>query len=105
MIGAFFTGRYVFGFVSVGALLLVMMYAIGVITAIIAAFVLKRTLLKAPPPPFVMELPPYRLPEPSHCVPEHVDACGLVFEESRHGHPDAVDHSLGADELPATVAN
>jgi len=62
MIGAFFTGRYVFGFLSVGALLLVMMYAIGVITAIIAAFVLKRTLLKAPPPPFVMELPPYRVP-------------------------------------------
>jgi ferrous iron transport protein B len=62
MIGAFFTGRYVLGFVSVGALLLVMMYAIGVITAIIAAFVLKRTLLKAPPPPFVMELPPYRVP-------------------------------------------
>jgi ferrous iron transport protein B len=62
MIGAFFTGRYVFGFVSVGALLLVMMYTIGVITAIIAAFVLKRTLLKAPPPPFVMELPPYRVP-------------------------------------------
>jgi ferrous iron transport protein B len=62
MIGAFFTGRYVLGFVSVGALLLVMMYAIGVFTAIIAAFVLKRTILKAPPPPFVMELPPYRVP-------------------------------------------
>ena len=62
MIGAFFTGRYVLGFVSVGALLLVLMYAIGVITAIIAAFVLKRTLLKAPPPPFIMELPPYRVP-------------------------------------------
>jgi ferrous iron transport protein B len=26
------------------------------------AFILKRTVLKAPPPPFIMELPPYRLP-------------------------------------------
>jgi ferrous iron transport protein B len=30
--------------------------------AIIVAFILKRTVLKAPPPPFIMELPPYRLP-------------------------------------------
>ncbi|HVE57491.1 MAG TPA: nucleoside recognition domain-containing protein, partial [Pyrinomonadaceae bacterium] len=35
---------------------------LGIIVAIIVAFILKRTLLKSPPPPFVMELPPYRLP-------------------------------------------
>jgi len=62
MIGAFFGGQYVFGFVSVGAILMLAMYAIGIIVAILAAFVLKRTILKAPPPPFLMELPPYRLP-------------------------------------------
>jgi ferrous iron transport protein B len=38
------------------------MYALGIVVAIIVAWVLKRTLLKSPPPPFVMELPPYRLP-------------------------------------------
>ena len=62
MIAAFFTGQTVFGFISVGALLMLAMYGLGIITAIIAAFILKRTLLKSPPPPFVMELPPYRLP-------------------------------------------
>lgn len=62
MIGAFFGGKYVLGFVSVGALLMLIMYSIGIITAIAVAFVLKRTVLKAPPPPFLMELPPYRLP-------------------------------------------
>ena len=62
MIGAFFGGQYVFGVVSIGALLMLIMYAIGIIAAIIVAFVLKRTVLKAPPPPFLMELPPYRLP-------------------------------------------
>ena len=30
--------------------------------AVVVAFVLKRTVLKASPAPFVMELPPYRLP-------------------------------------------
>jgi len=62
MIGAFFTGQTVFGFLSVGAVLMLAMYFLGIIVAIIVAFILKRTILKSPPPPFVMELPPYRLP-------------------------------------------
>ncbi len=62
MIGAFFGGQYVFGFISIGALLMLIMYAIGIIAAVFTAFVLKRTVLKAPPPPFLMELPPYRWP-------------------------------------------
>ena len=62
MIGAFFGGQYVFGFISIGALLMLIMYAIGIIAAVFTAFVLKRTILKAPPPPFLMELPPYRWP-------------------------------------------
>lgn len=62
MIGAFFGGQYVFGFVSVGALLMLLMYMIGIVFAVGAAFILKRTILNAPPPPFLMELPPYRLP-------------------------------------------
>lgn len=62
MIGAFFTGQTVLGFISVGALLMLVMYALGIVVAVIVAFILKRTILRAPPPPFVMELPPYRLP-------------------------------------------
>ncbi len=62
MIGAFFAGQTVFGFVSVGAVLMLAMYALGIVFALIVAFILKRTILKAPPPPFVMELPPYRMP-------------------------------------------
>lgn len=62
MIAAFFSGQFIWGFLSVGAVLMLAMYLLGTVTAIIAAFVLKRTLLKSPPPPFIMELPPYRLP-------------------------------------------
>jgi ferrous iron transport protein B len=62
MIAAFFAGQTVFGFVSVGAVLMLAMYSLGILVAILAAFILKRTVLKSPPPPFVMELPPYRLP-------------------------------------------
>jgi ferrous iron transport protein B len=62
MIAAFFAGQSFFGFISVGAVLMLAMYSLGIFVAVIAAFVLKKTLLKSPPPPFVMELPPYRLP-------------------------------------------
>ena len=62
MIATFFAGRTVFGFISLGAVLMLAMYALGIVVAIIVAAILKRTVLKAPPPPFLMELPPYRLP-------------------------------------------
>ena len=62
MIAAFFSGQYFFGFLSVGAVIILAMYLLGIVTAIAVAFVLKRTLLKAPAPPLVMELPTYRLP-------------------------------------------
>jgi ferrous iron transport protein B len=62
MIAAFFAGKSVFGFLSVGAVLMLAMYTLGIVVAVIVAFILKRTLLKAPPPPFLMELPPYRVP-------------------------------------------
>ena len=62
MIATFFAGQTVFGFISLGAILMLGMYSLGILTAIIVALILKTTLLKSPPPPFVMELPPYRLP-------------------------------------------
>jgi ferrous iron transport protein B len=62
MIGAFFTGQTVLGFLSLGAVLMLAMYLLGISAAIGVAFVLKRTILKAEPAAFLMELPPYRLP-------------------------------------------
>jgi ferrous iron transport protein B len=62
MIAAFFSGRKLFGFLSIGALLIMAMYVLGIVVAIGVAWVLKRTILKAPTPPLVLELPPYRVP-------------------------------------------
>jgi ferrous iron transport protein B len=62
MIAAFFSGQKLFGFLSVGAFLILAMYLLGIIVAVIVAWVLKRTILKAPAPPLVLEMPPYRLP-------------------------------------------
>jgi ferrous iron transport protein B len=62
IIAAFFSGKTVLGVISLGAVIILSMYLLGIAVAIVVASILKRTLLKAPPPPFVMELPPYRLP-------------------------------------------
>jgi ferrous iron transport protein B len=40
------------------------MYLVGIVAAIAVALVLKRTLLRGPTPPFVMELPSYKMPSP-----------------------------------------
>jgi len=46
------TGGFIFG-----------LYLLGIVLAIVSGMVLKRTLFKGKPPsPFVLELPPYRLP-------------------------------------------
>jgi ferrous iron transport protein B len=62
MIAAFFSNQRLFGFLSIGALLILAMYLLGIAVAIIVAWILKHTILKAPTPPLVLELPPYRAP-------------------------------------------
>ena len=62
MIAAFFSGQEFLGFVSLGAVMILGMYLLGIGVAIIVAWILKHTILNAPSPPFAMELPPYRLP-------------------------------------------
>jgi ferrous iron transport protein B len=50
------------GWLSAGALALFAMYSLSVVSALIAAAVLRRTVLKGPVPTLVLELPPYRMP-------------------------------------------
>src|SRR5437667_11064992 len=63
MIAAFFSGRKFLGVISLGAVIILAMYLLGIGIAIVVAWILKHTILNAPPPPFVMELPPYRIPD------------------------------------------
>lgn len=62
LIGALFPAKTVMGFLPIQGALMVGMYVFSVLMALLAAFVLSRTVFKAPPIPLVMELPPYRMP-------------------------------------------
>jgi ferrous iron transport protein B len=64
IIASLFTTQKVFGVLPAAGLLMVFMYGFGVVTALAAAAILSRVVrpLRARRLPFVIELPPYRLP-------------------------------------------
>ncbi|HEX5444738.1 MAG TPA: ferrous iron transport protein B, partial [Pirellulales bacterium] len=63
LIAAFIPARsYLGGVIGLQGLTMTAMYLVGIVTAAAVAWLLKRTLLRGPTPPFVMELPTYKWP-------------------------------------------
>jgi ferrous iron transport protein B len=63
LIGAFVPAHhYLGGLLGLQGLVLLAMYMVGAIAAIAVAWLLKTTLLRGETPPFVMELPSYKVP-------------------------------------------
>ena len=50
------------GLPGLQAVVLFAMYMVGIVAAVGVTFILRRTILRGPTPPFVMELPSYKLP-------------------------------------------
>jgi ferrous iron transport protein B len=62
VIAALFPPRTVGGVFTNQGLMMMAMYLFSVLIALVAGWVMSKTLLVAPPAPLLMELPPYRLP-------------------------------------------
>ncbi len=62
LIGTFIPPTIIGGVFNLQGLTLLSMYMLGTVTALIVAGIFKKTLLKGPSQPMIMELPPYRLP-------------------------------------------
>lgn len=79
-----FPASTVFGFLPTRGLLMVSMYAFGMLSALLAAWLLSRILppLRRHGLPFVVELPPYRRPRPS-------DVLLMVWDRTRRFLQDA----------------
>ena len=73
LIAAFIPAGPLLGPFGQRAAVLVGLYALGLVAAIGTAAILKGTLLKGRPVPFVMELPPYRLPSVRSIVQRLLD--------------------------------
>ncbi len=61
---------------------LVALYLLGILAAVVVARLLKRTLLKGETPPFVMELPDYRVPAVSVVLRRVVEQCGAFLRSA-----------------------
>lgn len=59
----FSTQPPILGVLAPGAVVMVAMYGLSIASALLGAAVLKRTVLKSPTPPLILELPPYRMPQ------------------------------------------
>lgn len=64
MIAAFVPASQVWGIFSLQGITLLAMYMIGAVVAIPIALILKGSLMKNVSPMFLIELPPYKLPDP-----------------------------------------
>lgn len=63
LVGAFVPSTTILGgIIGAQALAMLAMYLLGVAVAIVIAFILKRTIFKGKPQPFLMELPTYKWP-------------------------------------------
>jgi ferrous iron transport protein B len=62
LIGAFVPPIAIAGLFDLQGLTMLAMYLLGTVSALLVAAVFKRTLLRGPMRPMILELPPYRLP-------------------------------------------
>ena len=62
LIAACIPDRRVFGFLKLQGLTMLAMYLLGIVVALLMAWLFKKTLLKSETPLLIMELPPYKKP-------------------------------------------
>ena len=62
MIAGFIPYKPVLGVINLQGLILTVLYVLGLVVAIIVAFILKKTMLKAEKGTFMMEMPSYKVP-------------------------------------------
>ena len=101
MIAAFFARPDRLGFISLGAVLMLSMYLLGIFVAVIVAFILKRTILKAKPAAVRNGAAAIPAAECADHFPKHADACMAFRKACRHRDPGDLDSPLGADVFSA----
>jgi ferrous iron transport protein B len=62
LIATFVPETYILGLIGVRGLTMLAMYMVGIVVAVLVAWILRKTMIKTPPTSFVLELPSYKLP-------------------------------------------
>lgn len=76
-IGAFIPDQNVWGGIGLQGVTLFALYCVGIVVAIPIAWILKKTLLRGQPSPFLLELPSYKIPD--------LGTIGMrIYQSARH---------------------
>ena len=87
LIAACIPNLTVLGFLKLPGLTMLSMYLLGIVVALLMAWLFKKTLLKGETPMLIMELPPYKTAPVAGRRPPHVGPLETLPAPRRHGHP------------------
>lgn len=68
IIGALIPDRTVWGFVNLQGLVMFGLYAAGLVSGLMVAFVIRKVFWRSASEPFMMEMPTYKLPDPKNVL-------------------------------------
>ncbi|MEE2923375.1 MAG: ferrous iron transporter B [bacterium] len=68
LIAAFVPSSFLFGFLNLQGLVLFSLYTLGMLSALIMSYAMRKTVLTGSPSGLLMELPPYRIPQLSNVL-------------------------------------
>ena len=84
----------VLAFFKLSGLTMLAMYLLGIVVALIMAWIFKKTLLKGETPMLIMELPPYKRPARPSRRPAHVGSLEDLLRRAGNGDPRHQHHPL-----------
>ena len=101
LIAACIPNLTVLGFLKLPGLTMLAMYLLGIVVALLMAWLFKKTLLKGETPMLIMELPPYKRPLLRGGSAPHVGPLEAVPAPRRHGDPGHQHPALVPGHLSA----
>ena len=100
-IGAFIPAQTVWGWIGLQGLTLFALYCVGIFVAIPVAWILKKTLLKGQPAPFVLEMPSYKIPDVGTVGMRIYQSASAFCRKGRYIDSRRDDCDVGAGVFPA----
>ena len=86
-------------FAADASMVMIGLYVLGVVLAVVTARLMRRFMFPVDETPFVMELPPYRLPTWKTTLTHMWDKCAIPAQDGRHD-PDRFDGRMVPELLP-----
>jgi ferrous iron transport protein B len=82
IIGAFIPDRTVWGVVNLQGLVMFGLYASGIVSGLMVAFVIRKVFWRTASEPFMMELPTYRLPDAGNLLRNLMQRAGIFISRA-----------------------